>query len=230
MLSNSKILVITILVHVVGHALGHVPFSSVWLLAIHVGAQRDTAVALGLQLLTSAQRIVLLHQRWRHRPLLIVAPPTLSLLARCLLRSRAHKSPTPQLPLYHRTSRSHPLTRLRRIHRSRLPTPNRPHPVPTSSLVPLHLTPRPWLLPKLRLHLPLQRRLASLLLLRITVSSLRWPFFHKRIFIFILILHSSLVFIILLLLLVLIKFSLFLDSLFFHLSVLIFSLHHVIVV
>lgn len=38
MLSNSKILVIAILVHVVGHALSHIPLSSFWLLASHVAA------------------------------------------------------------------------------------------------------------------------------------------------------------------------------------------------
>lgn len=84
MLSDSKILVVTILVHVVGHALGHVPFSSLWLLAIHVGACRDTAFSLGLKLLTSAHGIVVLHQGWRHRPLLIVAPTARPVLARSL--------------------------------------------------------------------------------------------------------------------------------------------------
>lgn len=232
MLPNSKILVITILVHVVGHALGHVPLSSLWLLAGHVGAWRDTAITLGLQLLTSAQRKAMLHQRWRHRPLLKVTPAALSLFTRSLLRSLVHHPSTPQISS-HRTSRSHSLTHLWGcIHRNRLSTPYRPHAVPTSTLVPLWLTPRTRL-PKVRLHLPLQRRLAPLFLLWIVATPLHChlgsSILDEWIIVLILV-HGCLVFIVLLLLLILIIFSLFEHSLFIHLSLFILSLYHVIVV
>jgi hypothetical protein len=222
MLSNSKVLVVAVLVHVVGHALGHVPLSSIRLLSRHLGARWDPAVALGLQLLPSAQRIAMLRQRWRHRPLLEVGPAALPLFTRRLLRPRVAKPPAPQLPASHRTSRPHSLPHLHCIHRNRFSTPNRPHSVSTSSLVSLQIM-RHRLLPKLRLHLPLQRRLASLFLLRIAVGPLHVhlgssTFFPKRILVLILVLHFSLVLILLLMLLlklVLLIFSLFVHSLFF---------------
>jgi hypothetical protein len=96
MLSNSKILIITILVHVVGQALGHVPLSSIWLLTRHLGARSDPAITLGLKCLTWALRKAMLRQRWRHRPLIKVIPAGLSLFTRCLLSSRVGpKSSTP---------------------------------------------------------------------------------------------------------------------------------------
>jgi len=228
MLSNSKVLVITILVHVVGHALGHVPLSSIRLLTGHLGARWDPTITLGLQLLPCAQRIAMLRQRWRHRPLLKVGPAALPLFTRGFLRPRVTKPPAPQLPPSHRTSRPHPLPHLHRIHRNRFSAPNGPHAVSTSSrlLVSLQIMCHLLLLllPKLRLHLSLERRLASLFLVGITVGSLNvvhlWrSFFAKGVIVFVLVvLHIYLVSIFLLMLLlelILIIFSLLLHSLFF---------------
>ena len=155
MLSNSKVLVITILENLVGHTLSHVPLSSVRLLTRHLGARRDPTISLRIQLLPSAQRIAMLRQRWRHRPLLKVGPAALPLFTRRLLRPRVSKSSTPQLPPSHRTSRPHSLTHLHCIHRNRFSAPNGPHSVSTPSLVSLQIMRGRLLVPKLRLHLPL---------------------------------------------------------------------------
>ena len=175
----------------------------------------------------------MLRQRWRYRSLIKVSPAALSLFTRCLLSSRViPKSSAPQFASSHRTSRPHSLTHLHCIHRNRFSSSNRPHTVSTSSLVSLQIRLLLLLLPKLRLHRPLQRGLASLFLLGIAiipwhVHLLSSAIFAKRIFVLVLILH---VFIILLLLqIILINFSLLLHSLFFDLSLFIFSFHHVIV-